>query len=94
MFDRIQRIGPIIGSNNLIINGDLVANGDILATIATQLLRQDFVRMSQEAREEMQACVNECVQKVLEQVQEKKLEEKLTEFARPAVRKESERFGR
>ena len=36
MFDRIQRIGPIIGSNNLIINGDLVANGDILATIATQ----------------------------------------------------------
>ncbi len=85
MFDRIQKIGPIIGSNNLIINGDLVANGDILTTIATQLLQQDFERMSQEAREEMQACANECVQKVLEQVLEKKLEEKLTEFARPSA---------
>ena len=70
MFDKIQRIGPIIGSNNLIINGDVVANSDILTTIATQLLRQDLVRMSQEAREEMQACANECVQKVLEQVVE------------------------
>ncbi len=85
MFDRIQKIGPVIGSNNLIINGDVIANGDILTTIATQLLQQDFERMSQEAREEMQACANECVQKVLEQVLEKKLEEKLTVFARPAA---------
>ena len=58
MFDRIQKIGPVIGSNNLIINGDVIANGDILTTIATQLLQQDFERMSQEAREEMQACAN------------------------------------
>lgn len=85
MFDRIQNIGPVTGSNNLIINGDVVANREILTAIATQLLRQDFERVSQEAREEMQACANECVQKVLEQVLEKKLEEKLTEFARPSA---------
>jgi len=29
MFDRIQKIGPVIGSNNLIINGDVIANGDM-----------------------------------------------------------------
>lgn len=85
MFDRIQKIGTISGSNNLIINGDVVANGEILKTIATQLLSKDFERMSQEAREEMQACANECVQKVLEQVLGKKLEEELTEFAKPAA---------
>ena len=61
MFDRIQNIGAINGSNNLIINGDVVANGEILTAIANQLLRQDFERVSQEAREEMQACANECV---------------------------------
>ena len=74
MFDRIQNIGTINGSNNLIINGDVVANGEILTAIANQLLRQDFERVSQEAREEMQACANECVQKVLEQVLEKKIQ--------------------
>ena len=85
MFDRIQNIGAINGSNNLIINGDVVANGEILTAIANRLLRQDFERVSQEAREEMQACANECVQKVLEQVLEKKIEDKLIEFARPAA---------
>lgn len=85
MFDRIQKIGTIIGSNNLIINGDVVANGAILTTIAPQLLRQDFERLSQEAQTEMQACVNECAQKVLQQVLEKKLEERLTEFVHPST---------
>ena len=85
MFNRVQIIGTIIGSNNLIINGDVVANGDILTTMAAQLLRKDFELLSQEARAEMEACVNECTQRVLEQVVEKKLEEKLTEFIRPSM---------
>ena len=85
MFDRIQKIGAINGSNNLIVNGDVVANGEILTTIAAQLLRQDFELLSLEAREEMKACANECTQKLLEQVVEKKLEEKLTEFMRPST---------
>lgn len=85
MFDRIQKIGTINGSNNLIINGDVVANGEILSKIAVQLLKQDLAVLSEEAKEEMRACANECVGKVLEQVVEKKLEEKLTEFSRPAA---------
>lgn len=85
MFDRIQKIGTINGSNNLIINGDVIANEEILTTVATQLLRSDLERLSQEARAEMEMCVNECTQKVAEQVVEKKLEEKLTEFVRPAT---------
>ena len=85
MFDRIQKIGTIIGSNNLIVNGDIVANRDILTTIAAQLLRQDLEILSQEAKAEMNACVNECTQKVLEQVIEKKLEERLAEFVHPST---------
>ena len=85
MFDRIQNIGKIVGSNNLIINGDVIDNDNILATVATHVMRQDLEQVSQEAREEMMACVNECTQKVAEEVVAKKLEEKLTEFSRPAT---------
>jgi len=85
MFDRIQNIGLVIGSNNLIINGDVVANAEILPTLAANLFRPEFELLSKEARQAMQADVNECVQKVLEQVFEKKLEEKLTEFTRPST---------
>ena len=77
MFDRIQNIGPVTGSNNLIINGNLVLNEEILPTIAAHLLRPEIDQLSQEARLVMQADINECVQKILEQVLEKKLEEKL-----------------
>ena len=85
MFDRIQNIGIVNGSNNLIINGNVVANEDILARIAAIQLRPDFELLSQEAKAEIKAYVDECIQKVLEQVAEKKLEEKLTEFARPST---------
>lgn len=85
MFDRIQKIGAIVGSNNIIINGDVVANDEILTTVARQVLRHDFELLSLEAREEMNACVNECTQRVLEQVAEKRLEEKLTEFVHPST---------
>lgn len=73
------------GSNNLIINGDVVANENILVRIAAIQLRRDYELLSQEARAEMKAYVDECIQKVLEQVTKKKLEEKLTEFARPST---------
>lgn len=85
MFDRIQNIGSITGSNNLIINGDIVANEEILTIVSAQLLKRDFILLSQEAKAEMQACVNDCIQKVLAQVLEKKLEEKLTEFSHPST---------
>lgn len=85
MFDRIQKIGTINGSNNLIINGDVVANREILPTISTYLLRHDLEQLSQEAKADMQADAKECTQKVLEQVVEKELEEKLTEFERPST---------
>lgn len=85
MFDRIQKIGTINGSNNLIINGDVVANGEILSAIANIQLRPYFELLSQEAKAEMKAYVDECIQKILEQVVEKRLEEKLKEFARPST---------
>ena len=86
MFSRIQKVGPIYGSNNLIINGDVIDNNEEkLTTIAMRLVRQEMAVLSEEAKEEMRACVNECVQKVLEQVMEKKLEEKLEEFSKPAA---------
>lgn len=85
MFNRIQKIGSVVGSNNLIINGDVVVNDDILPTIAAHLLRPDFEQLSQEAKKEMKVDIDECVQKVLEQVLEKKLEDKLTEFSRPST---------
>lgn len=85
MFDRIQKIGSVIGSNNLIINGDVVANGEILPKISTYLLRHDLEQLSQEAKADMQADAKECTQKVLEQVVEKELEEKLTEFECPST---------
>lgn len=83
MFDRIQKIGAIYGSNNLIINGDVVANSDILPAVAAQLFRPELEQLTQEARKEMQNSIGECIQAVLEQVVEKRLEEKLTEFSRP-----------
>lgn len=85
MFERIQKIRAIYGSNNLIINGDVVANEDILARIAAIQLRPEYERLSQETMAEMKAYVDECIRKVLEQVAEKKLQEKLTEFARPCT---------
>ena len=85
MFDRIQNIGPVTGSNNLIINGNLVVNNEILPTIAAHLLRPEIEQLSQEAGQVMQRDINECVQKILDQVLEKKLEEKLTEFSRPST---------
>ena len=85
MFERIQYVGIVIGSNNLIINGDVIDNGKILTTVATHVMRQDLEQVSQEAREEMKACVNECTQKVAEEVVTRKLEEKLIEFSRPAT---------
>ncbi len=68
MFERIQYVGKIIGNNNLIINGDVIDNGKILSTVATHVMRQDLEQVSQEAREEMKACVNECTQKVAVEV--------------------------
>ncbi len=53
MFNRIQKIGSVVGNNNLIINGDVVVNDDILPTIAAHLLRPDFEQLSQEAKKEM-----------------------------------------
>lgn len=85
MFDRIQNIGPVTGSNNLIINGNLVLNDEILPTIAAHLLRPEIDQLSQEAGQVMQRDINECVQKILDQVLENKLEEKLTEFSRPST---------
>ena len=85
MFDRIQNIGSVTGSNNLIINGDVIANSDILPIIAAHLLRLEMNQLSQEASQLMQRDINECVQKLLEQVVEKKLEEKLLEFAKPGT---------
>lgn len=85
MFDRIQNIGPVTGSNNLIINGNLVVNNEILSTIAAHLLRPEIEQLSREAGQVMQRDINECVQKILDQVLEKKLEEKLTEFSRPST---------
>lgn len=85
MFDRIQNIGPVTGSNNLIINGNLVVNNEILPTIAAHLLRPEIEQLSHEAGQVMQRDINECVQKILDQVLEKKLEEKLTEFSRPST---------
>lgn len=85
MFNRIQNIGPVTGSNNLFINGNLVVNDEILPTIATHLLRPEFEVLSLEARNAMKKDIDECVQKVLEQVFEKKLNDKLTEFTRPST---------
>ena len=85
MFNRIQRIGAVYGSNNLIINGDVVANGDILPAVAAHLFRPELEQLTREARKEMQDSIDECVQAVLERVVEKRLEEKLTEFSRPGT---------
>lgn len=85
MFDRIQNIGTVEGSNNLFINGNVVVNDEILPTIAAHLLRPEFVILSQEAQKVVKKDIDECVHKVLEQVIEKKLQEKLTEFTRPSM---------
>lgn len=85
MFDRIQNIGSVTGSNNLFINGNVVVNDEILPTIAAHLLRPEFEMLSLEARNVMKKDIDECVQKVLEQVVEKKLNDKLTEFSRPST---------
>ena len=85
MFERIIKIGTITGSNNLIINGDLVFNENILSTVANHLLQSELERLSKEAREQMEAVIATCVKEVLDQVLEKNLESKLVEFAHPSV---------
>ena len=85
MFERIIKIGSITGSNNIIINGDLVFNENILSTVANHLLQSELERLSKEAREEMMAVIATCVKEVLEQVIAKNLESKLVEFAHPSV---------
>ena len=85
MFDRIQNIGLVEGSNNLFINGNIVVNDEILPTIAAHLLRPEFEMLSKEAQQVIKKDIDECVQKVLDQVVEKKLQENLTEFSRPST---------
>lgn len=57
MFDRIQNIGSVTGSNNLFINGNVVVNDEILPTIAAHLLRPEFEMLSLEARKRDQGTV-------------------------------------
>ena len=85
MFDRIQHIPIVIGDHNIFINGDVVAEEEVLAKIANQLLRQELGILTQEARERMQAAVDECVNTVINKIDKDNLTSKLVEFSNPST---------
>lgn len=85
MFDRIQNINKVIGDNNFIINGDVTVDNDVLSKVANQLLRTELDKLTAEAREMMNAAVNDCIQSVMKQIMDKKIESKLSEFSIPST---------
>lgn len=85
MFDRIQTINQVIGNNNIIINGDVNAEIGVLSKIANQLLSTELDKLTAEAREYMNAAVNECVQTIKKRIVEAKIESKLFEFSKPST---------
>lgn len=85
MFSRIQIIRKVVGDNNIIINGDIVAREEALTRIASQLLRQELDILTDEARERMQAAVDECVDAVINKIVGLNLTNKLEEFSSPST---------
>lgn len=85
MFDRIQNINEVIGDNNIVVNGDVTVDDEVLSKVANQLLRTELDKLTAEAREVMNAAVNECVQTVMNRIVETKIESKLLEFSKPAT---------
>lgn len=85
MFDRIQNINKVVGDNNIIINGDVTVVNEVLSKVANQLLRSELNKLTAEAREVMNAAVNECVQTIMNRLMEAKIESKFFEFAKPST---------
>lgn len=85
MFDRIQNINKVVGENNIIINGDVTVDNEVLSKVANQLLRSELDKLTAEAREFMNAAVNECVQTIMNRILEANIESKLFEFSKPST---------
>lgn len=85
MFDRIQNINKVIGDNNIIINGDVSLDNEVLSKVANQLLRTELDKLTAEARETMNAAVNDCIKSVMKRIVDNKIESKLSEFCNPST---------
>lgn len=85
MFDRIQYIPVVVGNNNVIVNGDVVVGEEALTRIANQLLRRELDILTKEARERLQAAVNECVDAVINKIDKANLSTKMVEFSNPST---------
>lgn len=78
-------VNKVVGDNNIIINGDVTVDNEVLSKVANQLLRSELNKLTAEAREVMNAAVNECVQTIMNRLMEAKIESKLFEFAKPST---------